>query len=179
MTVPKTHKMDPVIHFEMPAEDTERARTFYETAFGWRTTPLGAEAGDFVLAFTTESDEKTRIPKTRGAINGGLFQRTEPAQGRHSAHHPCGRHRRSSPTDPGCRGRNSNRAIRDSGRRTLRQVQGHRRQHRAGQPRLRHQTTTSGLKPAAVAASTAIRRPTSLRRLLFVYPRGRGCLATE
>jgi hypothetical protein len=81
MTVPKTHKMDPVIHFEMPAEDTERARTFYETAFGWRTTPLGAEAGDFVLAFTTESDEKTRIPKTRGAINGGLFQRTEPAQG--------------------------------------------------------------------------------------------------
>ena len=81
MSAPKTRKMDPVIHFEMPAEDTERARTFYENAFGWQTISLGAEAGDFVLALTTESDDKTRIPKSRGAINGGLFQRTEPAQG--------------------------------------------------------------------------------------------------
>ena len=78
MTVSKTHKMDPVIHFEMPAGDIERARTFYENAFGWQTISLGAEAGDFVLALTTESDDKTRIPKTRGAINGGLFLRTDP-----------------------------------------------------------------------------------------------------
>ena len=65
------NKMDPVIHFEMPAEDTERVRKFYESAFGWQTTPLGPEAGDFVLAFTIETDEKTRMPKKRGAINGG------------------------------------------------------------------------------------------------------------
>ena len=72
--------MDPVIHFEMPAENTERVRKFYENAFGWQTTLLGPEAGDFVLAFTIETDEKTRMPKKRGAINGGFYKRTEPDQ---------------------------------------------------------------------------------------------------
>jgi uncharacterized protein len=72
--------MDPVIHFEMPAEDSERVRRFYESAFGWQTTPLGPEMGGFVLAFTTETDEETRIPRKRGAINGGFYKRTEPNQ---------------------------------------------------------------------------------------------------
>ena len=72
--------MDPVIHFEMPAEDTERIRKFYENAFGWQTTLLGPEAGDFVLAFTIETDEETRMPKKRGAINGGFYKKTEPDQ---------------------------------------------------------------------------------------------------
>ena len=72
--------MDPVIHFEMPAEDTERIQKFYENAFGWQTTPLGPEAGDFVLAFTIETDEETRMPKKRGAINGGFYKKTEPDQ---------------------------------------------------------------------------------------------------
>jgi uncharacterized protein len=72
-----TSKMDPVIHFEVPAEDSDRVRTFYESAFGWQTTPLGSEMGDFVLAFTTETDQKTRIPRKRGAINGGFYRRME------------------------------------------------------------------------------------------------------
>ena len=72
------NKIDPVIHFEMPAADTERVRKFYESAFGWQTTPLGPEAGDFVLAFTIETDEKTRMPKKRGAINGGFYKKTKP-----------------------------------------------------------------------------------------------------
>src|SRR6185503_16776964 len=73
----KSTKMDPVIHFEMPAEDRERVRKFYESAFGWQTTPLGPEAGNFVLAFTTEVDEN-RVPKSIGAINGGFYERTKP-----------------------------------------------------------------------------------------------------
>ena len=75
-----SNKMDPVIHFEMPAEDTERVRKFYESAFGWQTTPLGSEMGNFVLAFTIETDAKTRMPKKRGAINGGFYQKAEPNQ---------------------------------------------------------------------------------------------------
>jgi predicted enzyme related to lactoylglutathione lyase len=67
--------MDPVIHFEMPVDDTERACTFYERAFDWQTTPLGPEMGNFVLAMTTETDPSTRIPNKRGAINGGFYQR--------------------------------------------------------------------------------------------------------
>ncbi len=73
--------MDPVMHFEIAADDTGRARQFYERAFGWRTVPLGPEARDFVLAFTMESDEQTRIPKRPGAINGGIYKRAEPDQG--------------------------------------------------------------------------------------------------
>ena len=71
-------KTDPVIHFEMPADDLARAKRFYETTFGWRCTQLGPEAGDFMLAFTTETDDVTRIPKNVGAINGGFYKRTKP-----------------------------------------------------------------------------------------------------
>jgi uncharacterized protein len=73
-------KMDPVIHFEMPAKDTERLGAFYTKAFGWQTKPLGAEIGDFVLAFTGEIDPQTRMPKKRGLINGGFYKKTQPAQ---------------------------------------------------------------------------------------------------
>ena len=72
--------MDPVIHFEMPANDPDRVRKFYESAFGWQTTPLGPETGDFVLAFTSQTNEKTRMPKKRGAINGGFYRKTAPDQ---------------------------------------------------------------------------------------------------
>ena len=72
-------KTDPVIHFEMPAADMARVRAFYESAFGWKCTQLGPEAGDFTMAFTTETDEVSRIPKNVGAINGGFYKRTKAA----------------------------------------------------------------------------------------------------
>lgn len=65
--------MDSVVHFEMPYENKERAAKFYEKAFGWKTQILGAEMGNYVLATTTDSDEKG--PKKPGAINGGFFQK--------------------------------------------------------------------------------------------------------
>jgi uncharacterized protein len=70
-------KMSPVIHFEMPARDSRRVSEFYQNVFGWQTTSLGKEAEDFVMAFTMESDEKTRIPRRPGAINGGFYKRTK------------------------------------------------------------------------------------------------------
>jgi uncharacterized protein len=70
-------KMSPVIHFEMPARDSRRVSEFYQNVFGWQTTSLGKDAGDFVMAFTMESDEKTRIPRRPGAINGGFYKRTK------------------------------------------------------------------------------------------------------
>jgi predicted enzyme related to lactoylglutathione lyase len=69
--------MNPVVHFEMPAKDKNRMRNFYETAFGWQTEQLGKEMGEYVLVTTTESDEKTGLPKRPGAINGGFYQRTD------------------------------------------------------------------------------------------------------
>jgi hypothetical protein len=66
-------KMDPVVHFEMPADDRERMAEFYRRAFGWKTQMLGPEMGEYVLVATTESDESG--PKKPGVINGGFFPR--------------------------------------------------------------------------------------------------------
>jgi predicted enzyme related to lactoylglutathione lyase len=68
--------MNSVVHFEMPAKDTKRMSDFYSRTFGWQTQQLGAEMGSYVLATTTETDEKGR-PKVPGAINGGFYPRTE------------------------------------------------------------------------------------------------------
>lgn len=70
-------KMNPVVHFEMPAEDKERVKKFYETVFGWQMQQLGSEMGDYIMASTTEIDEKTQRPLTPGAINGGFYQKGE------------------------------------------------------------------------------------------------------
>jgi uncharacterized protein len=69
-------KMDPVVHFEMPAEDRKRMAEFYTRAFGWRTEQLGSEMGNYVVVTTTETDESGRA-KNPGAINGGFFQKTD------------------------------------------------------------------------------------------------------
>jgi hypothetical protein len=73
--------MNPVVHFEMPAEDRKRMAGFYSNAFGWKTEQLGEDMGNYVLATTTETDEQGR-PKQPGAINGGFYQKTNgmPAQ---------------------------------------------------------------------------------------------------
>ena len=72
--------MNPVVHFEMPAEDRKRMAQFYTKAFGWQTEMLGPEMNDYVVVTTTESDDNG--PKTPGAINGGFFPKKEdwPAQ---------------------------------------------------------------------------------------------------
>jgi uncharacterized protein len=73
-------KSNPVVHFEMPAEDRKRMAGFYSQAFGWQTKELGPEMGNYVLATTTETDESG--PKKPGAINGGFYAKTDdmPAQ---------------------------------------------------------------------------------------------------
>jgi predicted enzyme related to lactoylglutathione lyase len=72
--------MNPVVHFEMPAENRQRMADFYSKTFGWQTQMLGKDMGNYVIATTTESDEKG--PKRPGAINGGFFTKTDdmPAQ---------------------------------------------------------------------------------------------------
>jgi len=67
--------MNPVVHFEMPYDDAQRISRFYQTAFGWQLQALGKEMGDYVLAKTTESDE--RGPQKSGTINGGFYPRKD------------------------------------------------------------------------------------------------------
>jgi uncharacterized protein len=63
--------MNPVVHFELPAENRRRMAQFYEEAFDWQTKLLGPEMNKYVVVTTTESDENG--PKRPGAINGGFF----------------------------------------------------------------------------------------------------------
>src|SRR3989338_7752024 len=67
-------RMDNVVHFEIPAEDVERAKEFYTAAFGWKMNSM-PEMG-YTIIHTVEVDEK-QMPKTIGAINGGMLKRTE------------------------------------------------------------------------------------------------------
>jgi predicted enzyme related to lactoylglutathione lyase len=72
--------MNPVVHFEMPAENRQRMAEFYTKSFGWKTQMLGKDMGNYVVATTTESDDNG--PTKPGAINGGFFTKTDdmPAQ---------------------------------------------------------------------------------------------------
>jgi predicted enzyme related to lactoylglutathione lyase len=72
----KINMDNPVIHFEMGYFDRERMTQFYATAFGWKLQPMGPEMGNYVLAQTTETDEKGMV-KTPGTINGGFYQKVE------------------------------------------------------------------------------------------------------
>lgn len=76
--------MDPVVHFEMPAEDKKRMADFYSNAFGWQTQMLGEEMGEYVVVTTTEVDEKSQRPKQPGAINGGFYLKSDDPM----SHHP-------------------------------------------------------------------------------------------
>lgn len=63
--------MNPVVHFEMPYRDRERAARFYTEAFGWQTRLLGADMGHYLLVTTAVTDAMPDAPA--GAINGGLY----------------------------------------------------------------------------------------------------------
>ncbi|WP_340541098.1 VOC family protein [Nocardioides sp. GXZ039] len=61
--------------FEMPADDVERASSFYAKVFGWGTPPMGTEGA---YALTTAADDFGN-PTEIGGINGGIHRRTDPA----------------------------------------------------------------------------------------------------
>ncbi len=75
-------KMNPVVHFELPAEDTARMADFYTKVFGWKSQVMGEDFGGYVVATTTESTDQG--PTKPGAINGGLYKK-DPTKG---ATHP-------------------------------------------------------------------------------------------
>jgi predicted enzyme related to lactoylglutathione lyase len=75
-------KMNPVVHFEMPAVNRKRMAEFYSKAFGWKTEQLGPEMGDYIVVTTSEVDASGR-PKVPGMINGGFYQKTDDPNTQH------------------------------------------------------------------------------------------------
>ena len=64
--------MDKVVHFEIPADNIERASKFYKENFDWKIT-LVPELKYTILG-TVEVDQNN-MPKERGAINVGMMDR--------------------------------------------------------------------------------------------------------
>ena len=71
--------MSKVVHFEVPADDVERAKSFYGSVFGWQLQTVPMPEGEYTTVITTPVDEQTQMPLEPGAINGGLYQRSEQA----------------------------------------------------------------------------------------------------
>jgi predicted enzyme related to lactoylglutathione lyase len=63
-----------VVHFEIPYDDAERARTFYAEAFGWSIDVLPSL--DYTVVTTGPSDETG--PLDPGYVNGGMAPRDAP-----------------------------------------------------------------------------------------------------
>jgi uncharacterized protein len=70
---------DKVVHFEVPFDDGDRARTFYGDVFGWQLMPM-PEMG-YTMVMTGPSDEQTG-PTEPGFINGGMFERSDDFPGK-------------------------------------------------------------------------------------------------
>jgi predicted enzyme related to lactoylglutathione lyase len=67
--------MQKVVHFEIPADDVERAKNFYGSIFGWDLQTMQMGEGEYTTVKTTAVDEQTQMPTEPGAINGGMMQR--------------------------------------------------------------------------------------------------------
>jgi predicted enzyme related to lactoylglutathione lyase len=64
-----------VVHFEIPYDDGERARTFYREAFDWQLQEMPGM--EYTLVMTGPSGDQG--PTEAGYINGGLLAREESA----------------------------------------------------------------------------------------------------
>jgi uncharacterized protein len=65
---------DRIVHFEIPFDDGNRARTFYGDVFGWQTQEMPEM--QYTMAMTGPVGDNS-MPSEPGYINGGMFQRTD------------------------------------------------------------------------------------------------------
>ncbi|MEK7156567.1 MAG: VOC family protein [Patescibacteria group bacterium] len=68
--------MNRVVHFEIQADDPERAAKFYREIFGWEITKFDSPAMEYWLVMTAPKDSK------EPGINGGLLRRNAKVEGK-------------------------------------------------------------------------------------------------
>ena len=67
-----------VVHFEIPFDDGDRARSFYQSAFGWDIQHLPDMGYTMVSTGPTSQEQGPTEP---GYIGGGMMRRVDFAQG--------------------------------------------------------------------------------------------------
>ena len=65
-----------VVHFEVPFDDGDRARSFYKEIFGWQLQTM-PEMGGYTLVTSGPSGDQG--PSEAGFINGGILSRDQAA----------------------------------------------------------------------------------------------------
>jgi uncharacterized protein len=65
--------MDKVQHFEIPAANVLRAKTFYSDTFGWNVIDIPNM--DYTMFHTGKTNKKGMI-KEKGVINGGMMKKS-------------------------------------------------------------------------------------------------------
>jgi uncharacterized protein len=68
--------MPTIVHFEIPADDVERSRKFYNDLFGWKIEKWSGSLGiDMEYWTVTTTDDKGNK-----AVGGGMMKRQSPQQ---------------------------------------------------------------------------------------------------
>ena len=73
--------MNRVVHFEIHADDVERAKKFYQDVFGWEMQRMGTDFGNYVLVMTGPGPEKIAegsVSLKDWGINGGMLKPVMP-----------------------------------------------------------------------------------------------------
>ncbi len=71
---------NPIVHFEIPADDVARAQEFYAKTFGWEFNKFDMPSGEPYYGVLAADVGENKIPKNPGEINGGLMKRKDPNQ---------------------------------------------------------------------------------------------------
>jgi len=66
-----------VVHFEIPFDDADRARAFYQEAFGWGLMVMP----DMAYTLVTTGPSGDEGPTEPGFVNGGMLRRESPNEG--------------------------------------------------------------------------------------------------
>jgi predicted enzyme related to lactoylglutathione lyase len=64
-----------LVHFEIPADDVEKLKAFYEKVFGWKIIQADSPIEYWVIQ-TVPTDEKGMLQ--RPGVNGGMYKRMTP-----------------------------------------------------------------------------------------------------
>jgi predicted enzyme related to lactoylglutathione lyase len=67
-----------IVHFEIPAEDVQKLKSFYEKLFGWKIIHTDSVGMDYWLIQTVPTDEKGML--TRPGVNGSMYKKDNEMQ---------------------------------------------------------------------------------------------------
>lgn len=73
------NKKNPIVHFEIPVDNIERAQAFYKDIFDWEFNTFDMPGGATYYGVTTTKVDKKSQPTSPG-INGGMMKRVNEGQ---------------------------------------------------------------------------------------------------